>query len=593
MNYIRCVLSYIKSKQGAAAIDLAVLVALFAFALFHGLGSVPLMDPDEGRYAEVPREMLVSGDFLTPHFNYVHFFSKPPLFYWMNAFSFLFFGINEFAARFPSALCGLATILVVYFLGYRLFDRRTAFSAALVMGATGGHFVCARLSLLDLPLTLFLTAALGLMLLGFMDAGPRKRAYFCTAYLFMALAVLAKGLIGIILPGLIVLLFCLFSRRWHLIREMRLGCGILIVAAVSSPWFVYISVKYPGYAKYFFLREHLERFTSDVHNRHEFFGFYIPMFIGLMFPWSLLLPPVIARFRDLRRTPNFMPWIFLATWAISIFVFFSLSESNLATYILPAFPAFALLTGATISDGFDSWPRLIRWPALIIGIIFCVAGATSMALPLLIRPGFISTILCVLVGTLIIILGLYSLKSVRKMDLAGLFCALCLAVFAVELAGPVVIPPFFAYRTIRKLALTAKENIRPDTLLASFLYDPSLAFYTGRKFLLVDAGKTNELQPVGPSGDASIFLSTEQFLAKWDSAVHIIALLKDRDLEWIQPRVKTKPHILGNSKDHFLITNEPPPYPRPLRSAQRIHNTPVYTVINPALANAAPGVIIP
>ena len=188
-----------------------MLLVMFGVAIFLFLGRLPLLDPDEGRYAEIPREMLELGDFITPHLDYVKYFEKPPLHYWLNALSFSLFGQNEFAARFPAALLGLCGILLVYHIGRKLFGRREGLYAALVLGTSIGYQIQARMNIIDMTLTFCMTASLGCILLAMQDEERRKGLYYHLFYLFAALAVLAKGLIGIVLPGMIIFLFLLLT----------------------------------------------------------------------------------------------------------------------------------------------------------------------------------------------------------------------------------------------------------------------------------------------------------------------------------------------------------------------------------------------
>src|SRR5512138_213450 len=153
--------SFFSAREGKARTDLALLLILFGVSFFLLLGRLPLLEPDEGRYAEIPREMLELGDFVTPHLNYVKYFEKPPLLYWLNALSFSLFGQNEFAARLPCACAGLLTILAVYWLGRELLGRRTGLLAAVVLGSSAGFIPQARIPLTDMPLTLGLTLCLG------------------------------------------------------------------------------------------------------------------------------------------------------------------------------------------------------------------------------------------------------------------------------------------------------------------------------------------------------------------------------------------------------------------------------------------------
>lgn len=550
--------SFILDKQRRWGVDVLILSIFFAFAFFHCLGEYPLMDPDEGRYAEIPREMLESGGFITPHLNYVHFFFKPPLFYWMNAASLKAFGENEFAVRFPSALCGFLTILLTYFIGLSVFGRREALLSALVLGTSGGYYTCSRLSLIDLPLTLFMTAAFGFFLLASTAAETRRRPYFYLFYVSMALAVLAKGLIGIIFPGMVIFCYVLFLRRWRLLKEMRLFTGALIVAAICAPWFILASVKNPGFAKFFFLREHIGRFTSRIHQRHEFFGFFVPGLLGMMWPWSFFLPAVAAQFRVKRKSDDYAVWLFISLWALLIFVFFSFSESALLTYILPIFPAVALLTGATLSDAFDRWSGWVRWPGFVIAVACCVGGAGIIVYPHMVHIIEVTSGMWIAPGVIAIVGGVLSFRFIQKRSAAGIAFTLCAMLYMIEAIAATVIPTvFLAERTTKKLALIAREKAGPETLIASYMYQPSLAFYSRKQFAMVDADSVIDLMP-GDSAqkNGSLFFSADQFIREWDSGKPIIVLFKERDLAGLRKKVKTPPVILARQGEKILATNQ-------------------------------------
>ena len=193
---------HLNQPEGRQLRDSLILLILFGFLFLYGLGSAPLIDPDEGRYAEIPREMLERGDFITPTLNYVKYFEKPPLLYWVNAGSMAVFGQDEFAARLPSALSGLLTVLLTYLAGRQLFNRRTALVGALILGSCAAFLLQSRIILTDMLLTLCLSAALFSFLLAVRNTEPQRvKQLFRLFFICCGLAVLTKGLIGMVLPG--------------------------------------------------------------------------------------------------------------------------------------------------------------------------------------------------------------------------------------------------------------------------------------------------------------------------------------------------------------------------------------------------------
>src|SRR5512138_47003 len=276
---MNAIISFITDRTASARRDLTALALVFGAAFFQFLGHFPLIEPDEGRYSEIPREMLERGDFITPLLNHVKYFEKPPLHYWLNAISFTLFGQNEFAARFAGTLAGLLTVLFTYWLGRQLFERRVGLLAAIILGSSSGFLVQARINITDMTLTFCMTLCLGSFLLGIRDKGPAKGPYYYLGYAGAALAVLAKGLIGIVFPGGIIFLFLLFRKRWRQLGEMRLVSGTLLFLLIAAPWFVLVSLRNPEFARFFFIHEHFERFLTKVHRRYQPVWFFVPVLL--------------------------------------------------------------------------------------------------------------------------------------------------------------------------------------------------------------------------------------------------------------------------------------------------------------------------
>lgn len=333
--------------------DMLILLILFCGAIFLFLGNVGLIEPDEGRYSEIPREMLEKGDFITPTLNYVSYFEKPPLHYWLNALSFKLFGINEFAARLTGTLAGLLTVLLVYHTGRKLFGRREGLFSAFILGTSTGFLAQSRINLTDMTLTFCLSAALCCFIIAADDHEQNKRRYNYLFFLFSALAVLTKGLIGFVFPVGIIIIYLAMTRRWYLLKEMRLAGGIGLFLAVSVPWFVLVSLRNPEFARFFFIHEHFERFLTKVHGRYQPFWFFFPILLLTMLPWSFYSVRAVAQAWRERRHQDGERLMFLLIWAALIFLFFSASHSKLIPYILPVFPPLAILTGKLFSDQMD------------------------------------------------------------------------------------------------------------------------------------------------------------------------------------------------------------------------------------------------
>ncbi len=318
------------------------------FVLIWGLGLATrsITRPDEGRYAEIAREMAVSGDWITPRLNGIPYFEKPPLQYWATAESIQLLGPTALAARLWTALMGLLGVLVVWRTGDRLFGHGAGKWAALVLISSLYYAVLGHINSLDMGVSVWMT----LSVCAFMLAQVEDRRWMMLAWASAAAALLSKGLMALALPGGALILYFLWTRDaspWRRLDPIR---GVLIFLALCSPWFLLCGAQHPEFLRFFFIHEHLERFISTVHNRVEPFWYFIPILLTGLLPWTgLLYASVIRPLRGF-HSRTFSPQRFLALYALLVVVFFSLSESKLPSYILPAFPAIALLMGRTLSQ---------------------------------------------------------------------------------------------------------------------------------------------------------------------------------------------------------------------------------------------------
>jgi 4-amino-4-deoxy-L-arabinose transferase-like glycosyltransferase len=316
----------------------------FAFLFLGILGLRPLYKADESRYAEIPREMVASGDWITPRLNDFKYFEKPPLQYWATAAAFELFGERDWAARLWTALTALAGVALTFYAGRKLFSPAAAALGALVLAGSPLYVLLGQINTLDMGLAFFLSAAV------FAFALQRYYVFWAAC----ALAVLSKGLIGIVLPLGTVGLYILIKRDWRLIGRMKPFSGPLLFLAIAAPWFIAVSMRNGEFAHFFFIQEHLQRFTTKMHGRYQPAWYFLPILAFGLAPW--LLPFFASLFASLRnlfnkaekRGDGFDAALFLSLWALLVFAFFSASGSKLPSYILPIFPALALLIGRWI-----------------------------------------------------------------------------------------------------------------------------------------------------------------------------------------------------------------------------------------------------
>src|SRR3990170_1517722 len=297
-------------------------VALFflsvAILYYSSLGTLPLLEPDEGRYAEIPREMLVRGDFVTPHLNGVVYLEKPPLFYWGNALSFALFGESESSARLFTATVSIAGVLLAYWMGAVLAGPRAGLFSAMVLSTSLYHYVIGRINTLDMTLAVAMIVAIFPAFL-YLSGKRESRGYLLLSYAGAGLGFLAKGLIGIVFPGALCL-----------------------------------------------------RFTTKIHQHYEPFWFFLPIVIGGMFPWLAFARRAVRAAWDARE--EYLPAEdrrFLFCWVLFVLLFFSFSRSKLVTYAAPIFPPLAVLFGCALESWVDreDGPVRCRFPLGIAAIL--------------------------------------------------------------------------------------------------------------------------------------------------------------------------------------------------------------------------------
>jgi 4-amino-4-deoxy-L-arabinose transferase-like glycosyltransferase len=328
----------------------SLLIVLLAALWLGSLGLRPLYKADEGRYGEIPREMVASGDWLTPRLNGFKYFEKPPLQYWATAAAFTLFGVSDWAARLWTGLAALAGVWLAFMAGNRLFGQPAGAFAAAILASTPLYVVLGQINTLDMGVSLFLSAAVFAFALAQREGIEplSRRRWMLAFWAACAGAVLSKGLIGIVLPVAAVGLYVVVRRDWALVLRLEMLRGGLLFFALTAPWFVAASLDNPEFAYFFFVQEHWLRFTTKMHHRSQPAWYFIPVLIAGTWPWLFAVAAGwVAAFR--RPGAAFSPALFLGLWALVVLAFFSVSGSKLPPYILPLVPALAVLAGGFLA----------------------------------------------------------------------------------------------------------------------------------------------------------------------------------------------------------------------------------------------------
>lgn len=483
-----------------------LLTLLMAAVWFGNLEYRKLVRPDEGRYAEIAREMAVSGDWVTPRLNDIKYFEKPALQYWITAGAYRLFGEHHWTARLWSALTGFLGIFFTAFAATRLFGREAGLLSATVLGSSLLYTLIAHMNSLDMGMTFFMGGALMSFLLAQQDGAskPANCLWMHVAWAALAFSVLSKGLMGIVLPGAVIVLYTLIERDFGLWKKLHLLSGIALFMTITAPWFIAVSIANPEFFHFFFIHEHFERFLTKTHGRYEPWWWFIPVLAAGILPWLITLIEAMARAWKVdasqQNSPlplqgggnnsGFKPKRFLLIWAVFIFVFFSLSGSKLASYILPIFPALALLIGDHLSriNG-----RRLFWQ--ILPIIFLATAGLLLAPSTvrfadneLARGQYAVFANWLMVASAIWLVGTVAalLLSYRDKVRGAIIVLSCSSLIAAQvlLTGH---DSLSATRSDYKIAEQIKPHLRPGAPFYSLSgYDQTLTFYLKRTVTLVE-----------------------------------------------------------------------------------------------------------
>ncbi|MDD5058663.1 MAG: glycosyltransferase family 39 protein [Sideroxydans sp.] len=473
----------------------ALLLLLLSLVLiwFGNIEYRKLIKPDEGRYAEIPREMVVTGDWTTPRLNELKYFEKPPLQYWATAVAYEVFGEHQWTSRLWTALTGFLGVLLVWFVGMRLFGREAGLYAALLLGSSVLYVLMAHVNTLDMGVTFFISLGIFSLLLGQQEKqAAQRRNWMMLAWAAMALAVLSKGLMGLILPGAALFFYSLFNRDITVWKRMHWFSGLAVFMLVAAPWFVLVMQANPEFFQRFFIYEHYERFTSTVHDRYHPWHYFIPVLLLGMLPWTLLmLDSMLRAWRgSVQKAKEFSAERFLLVWAIFIYVFFSISGSKLPSYLLPMFPALALLMGKQIAD--MQARRLFWLIAPVALVLLLLLGLAPFADKLADTPVQVEMygeyVVWLIVAMLIWVSGMaFALKLLWGDKKTSAVIVLALSSLLAQQVG------LSGYNTIARersgfiIAQAIKPYIKPDVPFYSVLtYEQTLPFYLNRTFTLVD-----------------------------------------------------------------------------------------------------------
>ncbi|HWP49016.1 MAG TPA: phosphatase PAP2 family protein [Candidatus Limnocylindrales bacterium] len=502
--------SFLKKLQAYKAYLIIPGLILFSgFLFFYGLTGFTLFDVDEAVFSEATREMMETGNWITPQYNYSNRYDKPILFYWLMALSYKLFGVNEFGARFWSPTMAVALVIMTFYFLRRTMDIQVALLGALILSTCLEMYYLSHVAVTDMTLCFFITAALYTFFLGHQSSNETKKWWYRSCYIFMALATLTKGPIGVVLPLLAVVPFLIATDTWRqTLKEGRIFSGILLFLAVTGPWYILeIAINGWDYINKFFIFHNVTRYLAPDRGHKGPIYFYLGIILVGFFPWSTFLPHALSRvistrIGELKRSAKIDPLSFLATsWFFTTLLFFTFAKTKLPNYVLPLFPAMAILTGRWWSDYLSEelkGVRGIKISRLILGLtslsLALIFGMTPFILSKLAEkyPGRFMESLDIrlgcwlLAGTFLIggIGGTLTLTKFKRTSF-GILVLTMILVNIITLTA--IVPPVNAYfqGSLHDLANMVRTQIRPDGKLVVYgkLDNPSIAFYSQHGFI--------------------------------------------------------------------------------------------------------------
>jgi len=529
-----------------------------------GLGIRPLFNPDEGRYAEIPREMLADGDWVIPHLNGLVYAEKPPLQYWATALSYRVFGTTEFAARLYCALCALGTVALVWLMaraqgGERAAWRAAAILAGMLIFATLGHLLT-----LDMGLTFYLTLSMTGFLFAQREESARQphgapprasRRWMLLAWGAAALGVMSKGIVAAAIPAAVLIIHSLWTRNFSAWRRLQLPLGVPLFLVIAVPWHWLAARRDGNFLEFYFVHEHVARYLTPIAQRVEPWWFFIAVLLAGSAPWTLSALRVVANGWRRERVEGFDARSFLWTWVVFVLVFFSLSDSKLMPYILPIMPVLALLIALSSPEALQRDCLITAIFTLLAGVALCAASlhwpqlvaASSRAeyfLPLSKAAAKIAALLSVS-GAFVLMQG------TRDATRAAMFLGVgwCLAWILLDAAAVAVAPIYSG----AALAAAIPQDERQAPIYSIATYDQSLEFYLQRTVTPVRF--RGELEYGLKKDPGAAVADLEHFAPLWSAAPQAFAIMEPSMFELLQSQGLAL-RVIGRSADRLVAARQ-------------------------------------
>jgi 4-amino-4-deoxy-L-arabinose transferase-like glycosyltransferase len=555
-----------------------LLLAVCLTSLFYQLGTAGLFEPDEGRNAEKAREILLLNDWITPHENFFPVLDKPMFFYWLIAISYKAFGVNEWAARLASVLAALGCFALVYSFARIRWGPWEALWSGLILINGAEFFILSRVVIFDMSLTFCITLAL----YSFYQAAHasetvQRRIYCLLMYGALAVGTLIKGLVGLLIPGLIIFFYLLIANRWSILGSIYLIPGVLLSLALVTPWYLLAESRNSGFIRYYLWDEHFGRFATASFDREQPWYFFLGVLVVGFLPWSTLLPSVMRRYWS---QPLDDRKIFLIVWSTVPLVLFSVSHSKLPHYILPIFPALSILTATTLSCMFQNRahnikrPLALFWALQSLSVLYLVLGSIwPVILPDPIRGAFVSMKWSIGVYAIICLAILIALGSGKIAKLwrsqSTVFAVHALGAFFFLILLAQIMISISRDRSAQEIARAVAARTYADTQVV--LYDTYLTgmpFYLRAQkpvWIVTHANKkktvlgnfyvaTHRTWPDTRWGKA--LFNLDEFRQVWEkNDTPLLIIVKQKNISRMEKEIGDSPRRLTRIDEYVLMSN--------------------------------------
>lgn len=539
-----------KNQHWISDIILIIIIALLAFATY---GVSPLLTPDEGRYAEIAREMLSSGHFLIPHLNGIPYFEKPPLVYWLTASSMWLFGFNEWAARLWCLIFYALNLVYCYSVIRLTYCRRLAWYSVAVLGSALLFLLVSHMLTIDFGLTFFMNAALLTMWLAIRYFTEKKQARFCFAvisYVLIGAAVMCKGFVGLALPYAIIGLWLILQGRWRLMVKLNPILGLIIIAMICAPWLYLVQRQYPAFLHFYVWTQQFARYFTPIAQRSRTRAYYPLLVWLLIFPWSAYWLDIISKGKMLWRN-----YSYFITWGGLIIVFFAFSHSLLIPYLAPAAMPVAILVAACLHQ--DGHKKIKHKPVnftvtLLSTLLVCLAIVLLVNAHHIVVTSAIWAMLVISLLALLLCIAapFIGLNAKGFYTLYAILFVLLMNVLFTDTAN-------LQQRSVKTLAqfILAEQQQQSNSQVYSFInYSQDFPYYLQQPVLLLKKSLPREMKfgyaqhPVG-----SPVVSKKQFISHWLSNKTIYALVQNQDMQSLQQLFKPSQYCELKKVYHYAV----------------------------------------